>query len=166
MKEIIDINCVYQSLEDLDFEGFDDIFLQVESDYATFNKKDIIPLCKIIAIPYMSKPYEYMEPHQYLKVEKMILFTLKNNKLEEGFDELSKGLEEIIKTNYFEASQLIKLTMNSFSKEDNIIFGGSLKKNCFNSKEELVKILSSLIEKNGEIYGEKGMNILNILQKK
>lgn len=159
MKQRADINLVYRTLEEVDFEGFDDLFSLVERRKAVFALNDIVLLCEILA-----EQLEYMEPHQFAKIQEMILFTAEAYDQEKSFMEMAKGLVKSIDKNPFESSQLIRMTMNSFCEESLIVFSQCIKKCTLDFVNKVIEIISNAMDSDYSHYGNKGSIMLQILQ--
>lgn len=165
---------LYEALEEVDFEKFDEVYDGVKDDNIRLEQKDIVLLCSI----FIHK-WEYMEPHQIRKIVKMTFMTMDKYELESGLEELVKGLELIYKKSLLDNEknngftyedfmiEFLRMFINSYKEEDMILLGRVLSNSKSSDfKMKVIEISKKDMEEhNNRDYKIKG-NILvnNIIQ--
>lgn len=154
MQECNIIKELYKSLKNTDFENFDKIYFSVRDGRCKFNVEEIVPLCELLTYDY-----DYIEPHQSLKIVNMTFLTIKRYEPKMSFIELVKGLKIIYNRSsdkkQEEMEEYIERYISSFlseyKDEDISILGNIIKKDESKAfKEHIVAI----VEESMEYYAE------------
>lgn len=160
------INELYKSLEELDFEKFDEIYEGIREGEIIFDIQNIVSLCKIFTCKFKD-----MEPDQEIKTYSMTFLTIDRYGLENGLKLLIEGLDEIYKKSLVDTQvnkldfdyddyidEYIGMFVNSYEEGDMILFGQLI--SAYPSEKLKMKLLE-LLKKDLKEYGEQEQRYIN-----
>lgn len=160
MKEVIKfdslLNCIGKLDTEEGFEKFDEIYDAIKDGSSIFKMEDIKELCLILR-----KPSENMEPHQFIKIEKMTYLTINEYGIEGGFKELLEGLMLLVDYNPIETQGYLNMLMNSYSDEEISIFSKIAQSYPSKFKEKISKLIIDLMESKPQVYENKVKAVLD-----
>lgn len=174
MKEHIKVQKLYEALECLDFDGFDNVYDSIYEGKCRFNIDEISLLCKLFTYNF-----EEIEPHQVRKIVKMTFLTIDEYNTVQGLEELIKGLKIIYNKGLIEdAKNIIGFSYDQFIYEYVSMFISSyslLEINLFielmyndDSKEfksKIMELIERSMEFGGDEYRVKGKVFLEAMKK-
>jgi hypothetical protein len=173
MCDFISIKKLYDALNTVDIEEFDEVYFGIRDGKYMFYQEDIAQLCSIITCNF-----PYIEPHQERKIVKMTFITIDRYHLQPALKELIKGLKNIFEksltdlngeTKNFSYEEIVEeyvsMFVNSYDKPDIIVFGELInRENCQNFKLKIIKILEMSMEYAEDNYLIKGKILLDIIK--
>ena len=153
--------CIKNLEEEDGFEEFDEFYDKVMSKEIIFNLEDIKKICLIF-----NDDNNIMEPHNFMALRRMTFITIDNYGIEKGFDELIKGLIEIVDNNHVESKCYINMLMNSYDESNISIFAELLNNYKKEDKKKIGNLVKELIVISPDEYKERGNIILSVLSNK
>jgi len=113
MNEYIAVPQLYDTLENLDYDGFGDIYESISEGKYIFKMEDISLLCKLFTYNF-----EDIHPHQIRQIVKMTFLTVNEYDIYSALIELIKGLKMIYdKSVVEEANNKLRFTYDDFIYE-------------------------------------------------
>lgn len=173
MSDLISIKKLYDALNTLNIEEFDEVYFGVRDGTYMFYQEDIIQLCNLF-----THNFRYMEPHQERKIVKMTFITMEKYDIQHARKELVKGLRNIFDKSLTETNgetvnfsyeeileEYVSMFVNSYEKSDMILFGELLnQENCQHFKLKIIKILEMSMEYAEDNYQTKGNILLDMIK--
>lgn len=108
------IDELIRSIADSDVYSFDEIFDSLRKDDIETELSDIARLCEILT----NRTPEWMFPHQFVKIEKMIVMLVEKHGYEIGSDILLEQLNTMFQKQPEHAIEIINLFVPQFKNED------------------------------------------------
>lgn len=134
------IDKLIKSINEWEIEEFDKIYYNFRENKIDGQLLDIARLCEILS----NRDPDWMLPHQFLKIERMIVMLVEKHGYELGFEVLLKQLNLMFQKHPEHAKEILKMFIQEFQDEDKVI----------KFVDEFSKIDNNLQTKVKEVYYE------------
>lgn len=173
MNNSIAIKKLYNALNTLDIEEFDEVYFGIRDGKYMFYQEDIVQLCRIF-----THDFPHIEPHQERKIVKMTFTTIDKYDIQPALKEFITGLKNIfdksltdingktVNYSYEEIlEEYVSMFVNSYEKSDIIACGELMnRENCQRFKLKIIEILEISMEYAEDNYLVKGNILLDIIK--
>lgn len=134
------IDKLIKSINEWEIEEFDKIYYNFRENKIDSQLLDIARLCEILS----NRNPDWMLPHQFLKIEKMIVMLVDKHGYDLGFEVLLKQLNLMFQKHPVHAKEILKMFIPEFQDKDKVI----------KFADEFSKIDNNLQTKVKEVYYE------------